>query len=614
MQSSLLILVILKLYLFSVCAKIRPKSDLSIIDGQGFITYLEVEESFGEISKCWFKFQDENQIEIDLTSNDVIETVRGEKVQKFSKTECGIRVENINNASIGTWNLQAMNFSESYTNDSVRIRILTAPKMILDTILEKPLGLNTVSCTKQDYTRACRLIETSTKKSWDQCELFKKINNENNFECRTLSWGSMDESVEKISVRIAPITQYSEASIEERDDHIVLRCLMKSVSVQSCRAEMPDRTTQLYIADGLYNGKYSSYDTLLSQSKCALEIPKPLEQSENGLWKIIQHSDSTGLLQLGTGCLFYVGTSSKETIIKEELKRQQDEDNRSSSRISSISYHYQNLNQNLKLEKDDDDKDDDSTTLLRRRRIELYSTESTISEITCTVPFVVDDCYLRDSKNTLYFPDSGRFQRSRALGICTFINVQSMPGIWSCGLRGSDYKGDVVQDIEVSIESKLGRVVTGSIRIAQHEPLELMCKSPFEEPISRCVYVSPNSRVHLVASTTGGTKMTGHVQYFGEGIDKGFCGVRINAVSANDFGEWSCQFQNVNNGATLSNFTIIVNEKTVQAQMSWLVILGIVLGVALVAIIATVGGIFGYKKLRQKPEEIEGIGMSGIRE
>ncbi|XP_055914332.1 uncharacterized protein LOC129947695 isoform X2 [Eupeodes corollae] len=606
MTSRLLILIALKFFLILINAKIRPKTDLSIIDGQGFVAYLDKEEeSFGTISKCWFKFQDDNMTEIDLNSSESIKTVRGEEIRKFSQTQCGIRVDKVNNDSIGVWTLQAMNHSEVYVNGSIKIRILTTPQMELYTILEKPLGRNTISCTKQDHTRACRLINNSSKESWNQCEMsLRNINNGSSFECRTLTWGGMDESIEKISVQTTVVssTQYSEAQIEETEDHYVLRCLMKSTPVQECRAEMPDRITQLYIADGLSNGRYSTYDTQLSQSKCALEIPKPLEQSENGLWKIIQHSNS-GLLGtgagVGAGCLFYVGTSSKETIIKEELKRQQEQDE-----DNSINSSYQDQNHREKDENADDDEkkevgkgDKDSTILLRGRRIELYSTESTISEITCTVPFVVDDCYLRDPKNIVRFPDSGRFQRTRALGICTFINVQSMPGIWSCGLRGSDYKDDVVQDIEVCVESKLGRVVTGVIRIAQREPLEVMCKSPFEEPISKCVYVSPAGQVHLVASNTGGVRMTGRVQYFGEGIDRGFCGMRIVAVSVDDFGDWSCQFQNVNNGATLSNFTITVKEKP-KSQVSWQVVLGIVLGALIVGVILISVIVFGYKKLR----------------
>lgn len=38
-------------------AVIRPSSSLNIIEGEGFIAYLEVPKSFGEIKNCWFKFR-----------------------------------------------------------------------------------------------------------------------------------------------------------------------------------------------------------------------------------------------------------------------------------------------------------------------------------------------------------------------------------------------------------------------------------------------------------------------------------------------------------------------------------------------------------------------------
>lgn len=620
MSVKLLILVVSSLCLICVNCKIRPKADLTITDGQGFVSYLEEGQSFGAIKKCWFSFQDDEETEIDLNTFDVIITERGEYVRKFSNFHCGIRVDNIGKASSGMWHLLAMNNSEVYANDSVKIRVLTAPKMTFNTVIEKPLGLNTISCTKQDYTRTCRIVESSKNETWDKCELFIKIHNESNFECRTVSWGSMIESVENISVRVASETEYSQGIVEETRDHVVLSCLMKSTPSQNCRAELPDRITQLYITDGLSNEKYSSYDTMLSQSKCSLEIQQPIEDYEYGLWKIYQHSESVGSLSTGTGCLFYVGTSTitKDSIIKKELQHLQDEN----ATWPKFSYFQWSIHPEVKkiLRESLLKKDKEvplNVSQLRPRRIELYSTESTISEITCTVPFVVDDCYLKDSKNHIYFPDGGRFQRSRALGICTFINVPSIAGIWTCWMRGSDYKNEVVQDIEVVIESKLGRVVTGNVRIAQREPLELMCMSPFEEPISRCVYVSPKSKVYLVASTYGGTKMTGNVQYFGEGINKGFCGLRVNQMRADEFGEWTCHFQTVNNRAIVSNFTIIVEEMS-SVLRSWYVIIGIGLVAVVIVILATGGITFAYKKFYQttgnpNQEQVEIMDMA-VRE
>lgn len=139
-----------------------------------------------------------------------------------------------------------------------------------------------------------------------------------------------------------------------------------------------------------------------------MEIPKPFKENELGLWRIINYESSTP-----SGCLFYVGKTKRDIILSEI------------SKLDGV------------------------------KTIKLYKPEQTadtkIDEISCSVPFVIHDCYLKDPNNTIYFPETIRFERLRLYGKCAFYNMPIIAGIWTCGARGRDYDKEVIQNIEVMI-------------------------------------------------------------------------------------------------------------------------------------------------------------------
>lgn len=135
-----------------------------------------------------------------------------------------------------------------------------------------------------------------------------------------------------------------------------------------------------------------------------MEIPKPLKESELGLWRI--HNTE---ITPPTGCLFYIG-KPKEQIMAEELNT-----------VNDI------------------------------KQVNAYDIDKSIELFICEVPFIIDDCYLRDSNNTVYFPDRIRFERTRTYGQCHFSNMPVMAGSWICGARGHDYAKEVLQSFEVRL-------------------------------------------------------------------------------------------------------------------------------------------------------------------
>lgn len=136
-----------------------------------------------------------------------------------------------------------------------------------------------------------------------------------------------------------------------------------------------------------------------------MEIPKPFQDQDIGLWRIINYDSPHP-----AGCLFYVG-KSKEDVILEQLRKES-----------------------------------------KKETIQIYKSDENgeqINCISCAVPFIVYDCYLKSPNNSLYFPERASFERERLLGQCSFYNVAAVAGIWKCGARGRDYDKEVVQDIEV---------------------------------------------------------------------------------------------------------------------------------------------------------------------
>ncbi|XP_037936959.1 uncharacterized protein LOC119670667 [Teleopsis dalmanni] len=530
---------------------IRPSGSLYLMDDEGFITYLEVPKSFGTVKNCWFKFRDDDKINIELNATAPITTSRNEIVLPFSSTICGIRVNNISSASAAVWTLEAENIYGDFEQDSVNVQILPAQKTRFDTHIQRELGKGSIACTKHDsYTKHCKIVDKQSNESWNQCEVYTTIRPNISFECLTYNWGRMQESYEHIFVETKERTVYTTASMEDNNNtSVILRCQF-SDTLQSCQAEMPDHKNEIYIMDGMYNGRYSTYDTLISKSRCALEIPKPLAEVDMGLWRVINYNTGTP-----TGCLFYVGETKQDIIMKEI---------------------------------------DMSRTIKTLKIYEPISdSDKTIAEMYCMLPFVIDDCYLRDPNNTVYFPDSLKFERSRQYGKCIFSNVPAIAGIWICGARGHDYEKEVLQEIEVIMKPRGGGPVNEEMTIKRSNTVQLMCKSPFEEPLTHCSFIDPNSHVHLVA-TVNSVKTAGHVQYSGRGIKYGDCGIKIKEVSANDFGQWKCQFI-IANGKLESAFVMQLTELPMKHATS----VGLAIGVTVI-ILLVLGVVIGTVFYRRR--------------
>ncbi|XP_067636010.1 uncharacterized protein [Eurosta solidaginis] len=317
-----------------------------------------------------------------------------------------------------------------------------------------------------------------------------------------------------------------------------MRCQFSS-ALHDCHAEMPGRKRDLLIMEGLFNGRYSAHDTLYSKQRCALEIPRPLKNYEWGLWRIFNPETTPAI-----GCLFYIG-KPRDEIISDEL-----------------------------------------TFVNESKQIHMYDTDTGIDMFMCEVPFIIDDCYLRDPNNTVYFPDSIQFERTRTYGQCHFTNKPVLAGNWTCGARGRDYSIEVLQSFEVIVKPKVGEVLTKSTKLKKGKTAELMCQSAFEEPLTHCAFIDPQRRVYLVG-TTNSIKTKGHVKYFGRGLLWGECGIQISETRSEDFGIWKCQFVTHTNKRT-SIFELRLRESVPAASLGLSIGISIIILLLLGLLLATV--------------------------
>ncbi|XP_075155690.1 uncharacterized protein LOC142229038 isoform X2 [Haematobia irritans] len=518
MISQQYVLLLWTLFVLFMCeseAGIKPSSSLHLMEGEGFVAYLEVPKSFGQIKNCWFKFRGDDKMRIDLNTTTPIETERGEKILPYTENVCGIRVKGVTAASAAIWTLEAENLFGDYEQDTITIHSLPLQKTNFETRVQMEVGKGTIKCSSPDSAKHCKIVDVYYGGTYRECTLYTTIHPSSSFDCYISNWGRMEPSHERIYVdAINSSIPYTNATLMDSSDAFVLGCEFRD-KVYSCQAMMPDHRTELLIMDGVYNGHYSAYDTVTSKSKCNLEIPKPLKDSEIGLWRIMNYDSSTP-----SGCLFYVGKSKSDIILSELSKLPE---------LTTVKVYQPEAN-----------------------------TDKWIDEISCSVPFIVHDCYLRDPNNTLHFTDDIRFERHRLYGKCSFSNMPIIDGIWICGARGRDYDKEIVQNIQVIVKPKNGEALTDKVQAKRGDTVELMCKSPFDEPISHCAFIDPSGGVFLVG-TVNSIKSKGRIQYYGRGINKGECGITIKDLNRDDYGKWKCEFI-IRPGNMKSSFTMDLKE------------------------------------------------------
>lgn len=181
-----------------------PLSSLSIKERNGFITYLNTSEEFGELKNCTVLVSevlfDLYQLEKDT---HIYVTERFEKLQRFSKTECGIRVHNISVESAGDWTITATDIEGKIETNVLSLTVIKSTDFPNSTNVSVIPGETTrVECpaATATSTRRCRMIDIFGYSVESCLRVISWRQSERHFTCRSLAWGQMTETVNVINV------------------------------------------------------------------------------------------------------------------------------------------------------------------------------------------------------------------------------------------------------------------------------------------------------------------------------------------------------------------------------------------------------------------------------
>lgn len=130
--------------------------------------------------------------------------------------------------------------------------------------ISKESNVKRVSCPNSAYDskRYCRIFQPdgTISPNGETCEISIStiFGNTATYECRIMLYGEMNELHSFINVFKAEEPVVQKAKIIETDTSYILTC---QNGKGMCRAETPDKKTQLLIMDGLLMEHYSTYDT-----------------------------------------------------------------------------------------------------------------------------------------------------------------------------------------------------------------------------------------------------------------------------------------------------------------------------------------------------------------
>ncbi len=267
MKLQILIFAIVINYKFA-CARIVPNNKLYIMENEGFLAYIQPDNKFGNLAKCSIALPNGQIFDIDIKSEKPAKqkTPNNEVFDRFAKKYCGVRVQNLSIKSSGQWTLMAEDdikyeVSEQLTID-VQLKHIV-PKTKNETIGDK--ASMRVNCPNTDSSLFCRVFNkegsliTNTKAVDCDAGMQSFSSKNDQFICRSLRWGKMDELETQMNYFIDSTKTEVNSYIRRIENARVLTC--ENINkISQCRAESPSGK-QYLILDGLLTDHYSSYDT-----------------------------------------------------------------------------------------------------------------------------------------------------------------------------------------------------------------------------------------------------------------------------------------------------------------------------------------------------------------
>ncbi|XP_049547634.1 uncharacterized protein LOC125958385 isoform X1 [Anopheles darlingi] len=542
--------------------KVFPSEQLSIMEGAGFLAYLDA-----PLSTRWIHCSVQINGQSYSLDSDQVHTVGGKTtVERFDTSRCGLRVMSLQKSLESSWLLYGTDEAGLDGNATLKLTVLSI--QFVDQLNITATGTSpsvTVRCPDGGNPRHCRIID-SEQNVYEVCSKYVEINEKHStFWCHSLFWGDMTERITKINVHVQEDDSDVKATIEETDTHVVLSCHYRR-SVSLCRAHSETDNRQMMLMDGTLADRYSSYDTKINAGICSLEIKKPLIPGDIGLWRIYQHISPND----HTGCVFDLG---KKLAANQAV--------RSGSAFihtrtdTGSNRHQEQLQQ------------------INPTRIEIFhdprSSTTTQTQLTCEVPYALQYCYLSGPTTGDYAPQ--RFDYLKSLGQCRFDVANITAGTWACGINDEHGAEDHLTYYDVRVYEQPARVVTGGTVTASigDRKERLLCKTILDLPIDLCRFLDPAGEVHGLSDMMKPSSES-RFRYHGAGLREGECGLEIAELEEKDFGRWKCLLK-------VRNREYEIPMDVVEEALS----VGAIVGICLAGTIVLMGiGFFVYRRMNRR--------------
>ncbi|GLV45883.1 hypothetical protein CBL_11680 [Carabus blaptoides fortunei] len=250
---------------------------------------------------------------------------------------------------------------------------------------------------------------------------------------------------------------------------------------------------QFKLFPGLATDRYTALNTNLTHSICSLEIVKPLESTEWGIWRCEVHSGPYEPI----GGFITLPTRSNRVI-------------RSVPGIEA------------KVPKD------------------MFLHVNSSMTVSCRVPYSSSYCYMRGPDGVLY---PIKDDRSITLGLCKFTKAEvklTDNGTWLCGFAKKSGASDDVYNFQVHVAEALTiRPELQSVEARDGGSAYLKCttKGLGDFPVQYCRFLSPDGHMYQI---TDNDQSNDRIVYDGRGLEYGDCGIKIRKMELSDIGKWTC--------------------------------------------------------------------------
>ncbi|XP_022902130.2 uncharacterized protein [Onthophagus taurus] len=474
------------------------QSNVATYEGGAFFQRVEDVTAISSCTTNFFDAESKIIIELDIDSNEATfpkdfqdKTNLKSRLHSLGSGFCGFKVENVSLNDPTSW---ILNVTSNGKNSVANFELSIYKIENMDTVKEVTIGssmeiscLVCVNCGQTSskiyycflYNPKGELIQKSTEECW----YFANVaTNEDigDWKCVMGRTPYIKPLEYKITVKTKEIPQH-EMWRNETNDYISIGCIIKNISPQThCIMTLPTGE-KLLIQTGSASSRYTSIYTNLQENICAIEIQKPLLDTEIGPWKC-EISNEGLFIQVGDIKVIHDVESTTST-------------------VTDLGKSFQ---------------------------------------INCQVSYSINYCFITSPIGERYeIKESVGITDTKirpGLGECWLEVDKALPehnGTWICSFIKKD---DVVagqQKIDVFVRNVIKYSEKVSSLIGNEATM--YCNSP-RSAVKYCWFISPTGKTYQLTNKVDAMG----ISYIGDGLEFGECGMKIYNVQEEDVGNWSC--------------------------------------------------------------------------